>query len=106
MDNCDLPFGFENQYYDGVNPWLTLRDPEPMIAKVIELGGEVVDDADHPSGRAIKCRDDPGRRFDLHQPAPGYGLARSRGRWPAVHPLTLGGGHVRISGNPGAAYDV
>jgi hypothetical protein len=78
VDNCDLPFGFENQYYDGVNPWLTVRDPEPMIAKVIELDGEVVDDADHPSGRAIKCRDDPGRRFDLHQPAPGYGLAPSR----------------------------
>lgn len=73
VSNCDLPFGFEDQYYDGVNLWMKVRDPDPVIARVLELGGEIVADTDNPSGRAIECRDDQGRRFDLHQPAPGYG---------------------------------
>ena len=73
VSNCDLPFGFENQYYDGVNLWMKVRDPEPVIARVRELGGEIVADTESPSGRAIECRDDQGRRFDLHHPAPGYG---------------------------------
>ncbi|MDX2378568.1 MAG: VOC family protein, partial [Acidimicrobiia bacterium] len=73
VSNCDLPFGFENQYYEGVNLWMTVRDPEPMLARVAELGGRIIEDTMSPSGRAIECRDDQGRRFDLHTPAPGYG---------------------------------
>jgi uncharacterized glyoxalase superfamily protein PhnB len=73
VDNCDLPFGFENQYYEGANLWMKVRDPEPVLARIVELGGEIVEDSNSPSGRAIECRDDQGRRFDLHEPAPGYG---------------------------------
>ena len=52
---------------------MTVRDPEPMLARVAELGGRIIEDTMSPSGRAIECRDDQGRRFDLHTPAPGYG---------------------------------
>jgi uncharacterized glyoxalase superfamily protein PhnB len=73
VDNCDLPFGFEDQYSEGdYRLWLTVRDPEPVLARLAELGGTVVTDEEYPSGRGIECRDDQGRRFDLHQPAPGY----------------------------------
>lgn len=73
VDNCDLPFGFESQYSEGgYHLWMTVDDPEPLLTRLAELGGTVVDDAEHPSGRAIECRDDQGNRFDLHKPAPGY----------------------------------
>jgi len=73
VDNCDLPFGFENQYPEGgYHLWMTVDDPEPLLARLAELGGTVVADVEYASGRGIECRDDQGHRFDLHQPAPGY----------------------------------
>ena len=72
VSNCDLPFSFQNQYNEGYRLWLTVKDPEPVIARVLELGGEIVSDEVYESGRAIECRDDQGRSFDLHKPAPGY----------------------------------
>lgn len=74
VDNCDLPFGFESRHFEGgYHLWMKVRDPEPVLARLVEFGGEIVDDSHGPSGRAIECRDDQGNRFDLHEPAPGYG---------------------------------
>ena len=74
VDNCDLPFGFESRHFeDGYHLWMTVRDPEPVLARILELGGEIVGDSESRSGRSIECRDDQGNRFDLHAPAPGYG---------------------------------
>ena len=72
VSNCDLPFGFQTEYGDGVRLWMQVSDADPVIARVLELGGEVVEDTVYASGRGVECRDDQGARFDLHQPAPGY----------------------------------
>jgi uncharacterized glyoxalase superfamily protein PhnB len=73
VGNCDLPFGFENRPgRDGYRLWMKVIDPEPVLARLLELGGEVVSDEEYASGRAIECLDDQGNRFDLHRPAPGY----------------------------------
>lgn len=73
VGNCDLPFGFEDTPgRDGYRLWMTVTDPEPVLARLAALGGEVVSDERFASGRAIECRDDRGNRFDLHEPAPGY----------------------------------
>jgi uncharacterized glyoxalase superfamily protein PhnB len=72
VSNCDLPFGFQTDYGDGVRLWMQVSDADPVIARVLELGGEVVDDVVYASGRGVECRDDQGNRFDLHHPAPGY----------------------------------
>lgn len=72
VDNCDLPFGFQNQFEDRFRLWLTSTDIDAMIAQATELGGTLISDETHPSGRAVAMRDDQGDRFDLHHPAPGY----------------------------------
>ncbi len=72
VGNCDLPFGFQTQYGDGIHLWMQTKDPDTVIAKVLELGGAVVEDAMYESGRSVQCRDDQGARFDFYDPAPGY----------------------------------
>ena len=72
VGNCDLPFGFQTDHGDGVRLWMQVSDADPVIARVLELGGEVVEDVVYASGRGVECRDDQGNRFDLHHPAPGY----------------------------------
>ena len=72
VSNCDLPFGFQTDHGDGVRLWMQVSDADPVIARVLELGGEVIDDVMYESGRGVECRDDQGNRFDLHHPAPGY----------------------------------
>ena len=73
VGNCDLPFGFQTSYDEAdYRLWMKVDDPDAVVARVVELGGTVVADETYPSGRAIECRDDQGRRFDLHHPAPGY----------------------------------
>ena len=72
VSNCDLPFGFQTDHGEGVRLWMTVTDADPVIARVLELGGEVVEDVVYASGRGVECRDDQGNRFDLHHPAPGY----------------------------------
>ena len=72
VSNCDLPFGFQTDHGEGVRLWMQVRDADPVIARVLELGGEVVQDVVYESGRGVECRDDQGNRFDLHHPAPGY----------------------------------
>ena len=72
VGNCDLPFGFQTDHGEGVRLWMQVSDADPVIARVLELGGEVVEDVVYASGRGVECRDDQGNRFDLHHPAPGY----------------------------------
>ncbi|MET0663841.1 MAG: VOC family protein [Ilumatobacteraceae bacterium] len=72
VGNCDLPFGFQTDHGDGVRLWMQVSDADPVIARVLELGGEVIEDVLYASGRGVECRDDQGNRFDLHHPAPGY----------------------------------
>lgn len=72
VGNCDLPFGFQTDHGEGVRLWMQVTDADPVIARVLELGGEVVEDVMYQSGRGVECRDDQGARFDLHHPAPGY----------------------------------
>jgi len=72
VSNCDLPFGFQTDHGEGVRLWMQVSDADPVIARVLESGGEVVEDTVYTSGRGVECRDDQGERFDLHQPAPGY----------------------------------
>ncbi|MGP0052650.1 MAG: VOC family protein [Solirubrobacteraceae bacterium] len=59
-------------------PWVQLffrvADLEAAVARVLELGGEVDEEArsDGPRGRyAHSCRDDQGVPFGLHEPASG-----------------------------------
>ena len=72
VSNCDLPFGFQTDYGDGVRLWMQVSDADPVIARVLANGGEIVEDTVYDSGRGVECRDDQGQRFDLHHPAPGY----------------------------------
>jgi predicted enzyme related to lactoylglutathione lyase len=72
VSNCDLPFGFQTDHGDGVRLWMQVSDADPVIARVLATGGQVVEDTVYTSGRGVECRDDQGERFDLHQPAPGY----------------------------------
>jgi uncharacterized glyoxalase superfamily protein PhnB len=72
VSNCDLPFGFQTDYGEGVRLWMQVGDADPVIARVLEMGGEIVEDTVYASGRGVECRDDQGGRFDLHHPAPGY----------------------------------
>lgn len=72
VDNCALPFGFEDRSEDRFRLWLTSHDLDGMIARATELGGTLVSDDTHPSGRAVAMLDDQGDRFDLHHPAPEY----------------------------------
>ncbi len=72
VSNCDLPFGFQTTFGEGVRLWMQVSDADPVIARVLATGGEVVEDTMYTSGRGVECRDDQGERFDLHQPAPGY----------------------------------
>ena len=47
-------------------------DLQAMVARVRDLGGEVVSVAEYESGGNAVCKDDQGTVFQLWQPAPGY----------------------------------
>lgn len=68
-----VPFGLTDDTELGpIKPWFRVRDLEAAVARVRELGGEVVNVERYASGGAAVCRDDQGVEFDLHEPAPGY----------------------------------
>ena len=71
--NTSVPFGFHDDLTDR-SPHLYFRvdDLPAAVARVRELGGEVLEVAEHPSGGTARCRDDQGDEFDLWQAAPGY----------------------------------
>ncbi len=71
--NTRLPMGMTPDGPDG-RPTVYFRVPalEPFAAKVVELGGRVVDRNEYPSGGDVVCVDDQGNEFHLWSPAPGY----------------------------------
>jgi predicted enzyme related to lactoylglutathione lyase len=56
----------------GSQLYYRVDDLDAMVAKVRELGGEVLEVADYESGGNARCRDDQGVEFELWKPAPGY----------------------------------
>ena len=73
VDNTNVPFGFHSDMADrSPHHYYRVADLEAMVARVRELGGEVLDVTDYASGGNARCRDDQGVEFDLWQAAPGY----------------------------------
>jgi len=73
VGNTTLPFGLHDDPSDpSPHHYYRIADLDAMTAQVRELGGEVVETSESPSGRNARCRDDQGVDFDLWQPAPGY----------------------------------
>jgi predicted enzyme related to lactoylglutathione lyase len=52
--------------------YFRVDDVAAAVARVRELGGEVVSETTYDSGPNAVCRDDQGREFQLWSPAPGY----------------------------------
>lgn len=73
VPNTKLPMGITPGPVDD-RPALYYRVPSlaPYVARVRELGGEVLNEAVWESGPGAECRDDQGRTFHLWEPAPGY----------------------------------
>jgi uncharacterized glyoxalase superfamily protein PhnB len=55
-----------------VRLFFRVDDIETAVARVRDLGGEVLTVTDYDSGGNAECRDDQGLRFDLFRPKPGY----------------------------------
>jgi uncharacterized glyoxalase superfamily protein PhnB len=53
--------------------YFRVDDIQAAAARVRELGGEVLEINDYPSGGNAVCVDDQGLRFELFKPNPGYG---------------------------------
>ena len=73
VDNTAVPFGIHDAM-DDASPhhYYRVEDLQAMIARVRELGGEVLSVDEYASGGSARCRDDQGVEFDLWQAAPGY----------------------------------
>jgi predicted enzyme related to lactoylglutathione lyase len=73
VKNTALPMGFTS---DGARSFahLYFRVPDlaATMARVRELGGEVVSEYSSPTGNGARCRDDQETEFSLWQPAPGF----------------------------------
>ena len=52
--------------------YFRVDDIAPYAARVVELGGRVLQQTEYDSGGNAECEDDQGYRFDLWKPAPGY----------------------------------
>jgi predicted enzyme related to lactoylglutathione lyase len=50
-----------------------VADIHATVARIRELGGQVLQIDERGSGATASCIDDQGLRFDLYQPAPGFG---------------------------------
>jgi uncharacterized glyoxalase superfamily protein PhnB len=73
VGNTSLPFGFHDDVADrSPHHYYRVDDLQAMVARVRELGGDVLDMTEYASGGNARCRDDQGIEFDLWQPAPGY----------------------------------
>jgi predicted enzyme related to lactoylglutathione lyase len=71
--NTRLPIGFTPHGVDE-RPTILVRvtDVDAAAARVVELGGQVVERSESDAGPMVACRDDQGLRVDLWQPAPGH----------------------------------
>ena len=56
-----------------VTLYFRVTDVQAAATRVRELGGQVLEINEYPSGGNAVCLDDQGLRFELFQPAPGYG---------------------------------
>ena len=56
----------------GVRLYFRVDDIETAVARVRELGGQVLNVTDYESGGNAECVDDQGLRFDLFRPRAGY----------------------------------
>ena len=73
VHNTALPMGFHDELDDrSPHHYYRVADLQTMVARVRELGGEVLEVSDYASGGSARCRDDQGIEFDLWQAAPGY----------------------------------
>jgi uncharacterized glyoxalase superfamily protein PhnB len=73
IDNTKLPIGLAPGAADeGPVVYFRVDDVGRYVARVRELGGEVVSETSYDSGPNAVCRDPQGRQFQLWQPAPGY----------------------------------
>jgi uncharacterized glyoxalase superfamily protein PhnB len=73
--NTTFPMGFAPPSADEgaeVTVYFRVDDIATYVARVVELGGQVLGTNAYASGGGAECIDDQGRRFDLWQPAPGY----------------------------------
>ncbi|MGI8756541.1 MAG: VOC family protein [Acidimicrobiales bacterium] len=75
IENTHFPMGLapmNDEVGQGATIYFRVDDLGPYAAKVTELGGQVLEVNDYPSGGNASCTDDQGRRFDLFRPNPGY----------------------------------
>jgi len=56
----------------GVRIFFRVDNIAAMTARVLELGGEVLEVHDYEAGGNAVCRDDQGLQFELFRPRPGY----------------------------------
>jgi uncharacterized glyoxalase superfamily protein PhnB len=74
IENVTPPGGLMGgQERADVTLYFRVDDIQAAAARVRELGGEVLEINDYPSGGNAVCRDDQGLQFELFEPAPGYG---------------------------------
>ena len=75
VENTHFPMGLapiNDEVGQGATVYFRVDDIGTYAARVTELGGQVLDVNDYPSGGSARCTDDQGRRFDLFRPNPGY----------------------------------
>ena len=71
--NTQLPMGMTPGGVEApVQLYFRVADATAIVDRVVDLGGQVVDRSDAPSGTNVDCIDDQGRRFTIWQPAAGY----------------------------------
>jgi uncharacterized glyoxalase superfamily protein PhnB len=74
IENVTPPGGMMGgQERPDVTLYFRVTDVQAAATRVRELGGEVLEINEYPSGGNAVCRDDQGLQFELFQPAPGYG---------------------------------
>ena len=73
MSNIDPPGGIAGgQATPGTSLYLRVDDLPAAVARVRELGGQVLAEGAYASGGDAECLDDQGVPFHLWSPAPGY----------------------------------
>jgi uncharacterized glyoxalase superfamily protein PhnB len=66
------PGGIHGGRAVGYTAYFRVDDLDAAVARVRELGGDVLSVTDYPSGGNASCRDPQGVPFELWKPAPGY----------------------------------
>ena len=72
VESSTVPFGLSEGDRPFVSPYFRVADLDAAAARVLELGGEVLEVQQSASGDSATCIDDQGTRFELWQPRDGY----------------------------------